>query len=198
MKYSGYTAGNTKSALHGSRRAGSNRVHSMPGVRRPERKRRSVRLGKSPLRNSQNGLAIHKKISIERNGRPFRFMLIFVYCGADFDSRGLTNLSTFQTAKSKKKIIWRKKIQVEVVYRRYLCRTFIPSIDVLVDSLPVLRDAQFIIAFWKAVPKSVPNEIVNSGLCFLLVCPMVKFCNPGFDLLQKINCYLFDFLNILF
>ena len=76
-----------------------------------------MRLGKSPLRNFQNGSAIHKKISVERNGEPFLSTLIFVYCGADFDSRGLTNLSTFQTAKSKEKIIWRKKIQVEAVYR---------------------------------------------------------------------------------
>ena len=44
-----------------------------------------MRLGKSPLRNFQNGSVIHKEISIERNGRPFLSMLIFVYCEAVFE-----------------------------------------------------------------------------------------------------------------
>lgn len=60
MRCSGYTAGNTKSGLPGSRRAGSNRVHSMPGVSRPERRKRSVKLGKFPSRIFWRGSVTHK------------------------------------------------------------------------------------------------------------------------------------------
>ena len=46
-----------------------------------------MRLGKSPLRNSQNGLAIHKKISVERNVEPFLSTLIFGYSIANSDTQ---------------------------------------------------------------------------------------------------------------
>lgn len=43
---------------------------------------------------------------------------------------------------------------------------FISSIDILINFLPIFRDAQFIIAFRKPVPKCVTNEVVNIGVSF--------------------------------
>ena len=79
-----------------------------------------------------------------------------------------------------------------------LCDVFVSSVDVLINSLTVTRNAQFIIALRKSVPERVADEVVNGCLCLLLIGPVVKFRDSGLDLLQKVDCYLFDFLDVLF
>ena len=51
-----------------------------------------------------------------------------------------------------------------------LCDVFVSSVDVLINSLTVTRNAQFIIALRKSVPERVADEVVNSCLRFLLKC----------------------------
>ena len=77
-----------------------------------------------------------------------------------------------------------------------LCDFLISGVNVLINSLTVAGDAQFVIALWESIPKRVSNKIVNSGLCLLFVRPMVKLRDPGLDLLQKIDRHLFNFLDI--
>lgn len=89
--------------------------------------------------------------------------------------------------------------QLPIPYRhakRNLCNIFIASIDILINSLTITRNAQFIVALRKSIPKCVTDEVIDGGFCFLLVRPVVELRNPGFDLLQEFDCYLFDFLNI--
>ena len=42
-----------------------------------------------------------------------------------------------------------------------LCDVFVSSVDVLINSLTVTRNAQFIIALRKSVPERVADEVVN-------------------------------------
>ena len=82
--------------------------------------------------------------------------------------------------------------------RQISCDVFAPSVDVLINSLTVARDAQFVIALRKSVPERVADKVVNGRLCLLLIGPVVKLRDPGLDLLQELNRYLFDFLDVLF
>ena len=55
------------------------------------------------------------------------------------------------------------------------CDVFVPSVDVLINSLTVTRNAQFVIALRKSVPERVADEVVNSCLRFLLKCCAANF-----------------------
>ena len=82
--------------------------------------------------------------------------------------------------------------------RQISCEVFVPNVDVLINSLPVVGDAQFVIALRQSVPERVADEVVNGRLCLLLIGPVVKLRDSRFDLLQKVDRYLFDFLDVLF
>ncbi len=62
--------------------------------------------------------------------------------------------------------------------------TLIAGIDILVDFLPVCRNANLIVGFRKFGPQSIPDKVVDGCLCFLLICPVVKLCDFNFDFLE--------------
>ena len=45
--------------------------------------------------------------------------------------------------------------------RQILCDVFVPSVDILINSLTVTRNAQFIIALRKSVPERVADEDIE-------------------------------------
>ena len=59
--------------------------------------------------------------------------------------------------------------------RQISCDVFAPSVDVLINSLTVARDAQFVIELKQSVPERVTDEVVNSCLRFLLKCCAANF-----------------------
>src|SRR5699024_11745826 len=71
-------------------------------------------------------------------------------------------------------------------------------IHIFIDFLAVSRNTDLIIALRQYRPQGIPNEVVHSGFGFLLVSPVIQLRDFGLHLCQKINCYLFDLLNILF
>ena len=77
------------------------------------------------------------------------------------------------------------------------CDILVPGIDILIDSLPVSGNAQFIIALRQLVPKRISDQIIDGRLRFLLIGPVVKLCDLSLDPLQQVNRHLFDFLDTL-
>ena len=74
------TAGSTSGGLRGSSLAELIRKSSMPGARRPEKRKRSARRERSPLRNFRLGWATHEENRKEKRVAESSLRSFFAYC----------------------------------------------------------------------------------------------------------------------
>src|SRR5699024_12566613 len=68
------------------------------------------------------------------------------------------------------------------------------------SSSPSIRNLLFFLSLLPPPPRSTlfPYTTLFRSFGFLLVSPVIQLRDFGLHLCQKINCYLFDLLNILF